>query len=626
MMEVPRTEVDLTQEEIIEPDILTRIDDSLSAEKSWRERSQTIQEIYHGRLTAGGKATKTRSRFNSLNANVGVLLPALYSNPPKPEIESRNANPMPVENMVVQALQDTTSVFLEDTPHSDAFKNAIKERLIAGRGTVRVRWDPVMKTEPTIDPLTQAPQVDEFGNVVTTQRKVLDNLELEHVYWENYTQEAVSEWSKVGWVAFRHLYTETEFMDRFGDAMSVQQLVAEGKLQEIFKWTDQSARRISAKVPSRAQNQKNRLQDIKQKALVWEFWDKETREVIWICSDMEGKVLQVDEDILQLRNFFPCPKPLLAFTTTDNLIPTPEYEIYQDLAAEIDDISDRIAALVRRIKVRGAYNASYERLAEILKADDGEMLAVNGLDLEADLNKALLVVPNDDIIQSLQVLYQSRTEAKNAMYEVTGISDIVRGQTKASETLGAQRIKSQFASMRIEDRKTEVEEFCRASLELMVEIISEHFDAESIAFFSGKMLDEPALTILREDAMRISRIRIETDSTIAIDDAADQQAMSGMFQSLALVLQQLMPMVQGGIMPLPVAVEVVKMAIKPFRGHRKLELLLDAYMASMGMVPGATPPPPPPGAVTPGAPVDDPTLPVGRPEGITTVAQPGPLQ
>jgi hypothetical protein len=39
-------------------------------------------------------------------------------------------------------------------------------------------------------------------------------------------------------------------------------------------------------------------------------------------------------------------------------------------------------------------------------------------------------------------LYKARDIVKKEIYEITGFSDIVRGQSKASETLGAQQIKA----------------------------------------------------------------------------------------------------------------------------------------------------------------------------------------
>lgn len=584
---------DLAAQDIVRKEILERIEDSLRVEREWRVRGQKVQQIYRGDLNAAGIYSKTGSRFNVLNSNVGILLPSLFSQPPTAEIKSRAALPSAEEDNVTEALQKTLEVFLDDSDNAEAFKAAIKELLLPGRGTVRIRWDPIVETKPRVDQLGQ-PVMGPDGQPAVDNEKLLDQMYIEHVYWEDYTHEATAQWAKCGWVAYRHLMTEGEFMANFSNVKAVQELIAAANTESIFKWTDASANKLkgSARGENNNRGRNDGLQDVIKKALLWEFWDKSTREIVWICQDMNGSVLRIDPDPLGLKNFFPGPKPMLSVTTTDSMIPTPEYMIYQDLAQEIDEISDRIAALTRRIKVRGAYDASQENLANILTADDGVMIAINGYDISQDLSKHLYIVPINDLVQSLQILYQARDAAKQAMYEVTGISDIIRGQTRASETLGAQRIKSQFATLRIEDRKRMVEGFARDVLRIMAEIICEHFSAESIFYFSGVMVQPQAFALLRSDGMRSSKIDVETDSTISIDETADQQSMSGMLQSLGLVLQQLMPMVQAGTMPLPIAIEMLKLATRPFKQSRNLAMLLDKYMAILTQqAPGGSPMP-----------------------------------
>lgn len=577
-MPEPEEDVDVNLEEhmIIKQEILDRIDDSLKVERDWRDKGQVIQQIYKGKLSARGLESKSKVRFNMLNANVGVLLPSLFSKSPKADIRSRSSLPMPPEQEAAEILENMSNIFLDNTETYTQLKSAVKELLLPGRGTVRVRWDPLME---------ELPAVDQMGNPTVIYDKLLDMLYFEHVYWEDYTHEAVSNWEDVGWVAYRHLFTEGEFMAHFGDSASVQMYLQKGKKSEIFKHTDHSASNNRHQGDRQVHKSNDELQDKIMKALVWEFWDKSTREVIWICEDMHGHVIRIDPDPLQLENFFPSPQPLFAVTTTDTLLPTPEYEIYQDLAVEIDEISDRIAAIVKRIKVRGAYNGAQENLADILRAEDGVMKAVEGIDIDFDISNHVYILSNADNVAALQQLYASRHEAKQAMYEVTGISDIVRGQTRASETLGAQRIKSQFANLRIQDRKDAVENFCRDSIRIMVEIIAQHFDPQSFAYYLGFMPSPEAIQLMRSDGLRLSKIDVESDSTVVADEQAEIEAMSAMMQSLGMAMQQMIPLVQQGILPMPVAIEFLKMLVKPFKNSREVMMMLDQTMAMMQQQP-----------------------------------------
>jgi hypothetical protein len=588
------------RQEIVMKEILDRIDDALRVERDFRKRGQTILQIYRGELDASGTYTKDASRYNILNANVGILLPSLYSQNPKPEVRSKGFSNPPGLDAVVSALDKILTSFMDNRATYDAHYAAIQELLLPGRGQVRVRWDPIVE-EVAPDPM--------MPDQTPVHEKLLDMMSVEHVYWEDFTHEQTSSWETVGWVAFRHLFTEKVFEAHFADSVAYQKYVAEGKKDEVFRWTDKSAYSALGKETqqSRSAYSSSDLQDVIKKALVWEFWDKSTREVIWICQDMNGSVLRIDPDVLKLRGFFPCPKPLLAVTTSDRLIPTAEYVIYQDLAAELDLISERINALTSRLKIRGAYNGAQEELADILTASDGVMKAINGLDYNFELSKNIYVVDISPVVGALQQLYIARENAKQAMYEITGISDIVRGETRASETLGAQRMKTAFASLRIQTRKTMVENFCRDVVRIMAEIVSEHFSPESIMYYTGVQLGPEEAMLLQNDGLRLSNIDIQTDSTMAPNDQEDQQQIGMMLQSLAQVMQQIVPMVTGGMMPLPIAFELMKMATKPFKHSADLTQLLNQYaamlMGGMGpqQLPGMMPPGAPPGSQPPGA-------------------------
>lgn len=559
-------------------EILSRIDDSLKIERDWRNVGQVVQQIYRGELDASGKGTKNSSRFNSLNSNTTILLPSLFSKSPKPDIRAQSDSTNQFIDQGCTILEKLSEVILETSDSYEAIKAAVLEVLLPGRGTCRIRWDPIVE-------VTQVPDPTNPGAMVEQYEKLLDRLYLEHVYWEDFTYEQTPSWQSTGWVAFRHLMTEDTFMMHFGEEPIVQQWVAAGKKNEIFRWTDKTAGRSREgnNVPNNSEN----LQDVILKAMVWEYWDKSTREVVWICNDMGGYVLRISPDPMGLTNFFPCPRPLVAVTTTDQQLPVPEYTIYQDLAGEVDSISDRIAALVKRIKVVGAYDGAQEELKEVLRQEDGNMKSINGLDINFDLSKHIWLLPLNELVQALQILYQSRNESKQAMYEVTGISDIVRGQSHASETLGAQQMKTQFAALRIEDRKHSVEFFAQHIVEIICEVVAKHFSPESIFYYTDIQPYPQTMEILQKDGLRISRIRIETDSTIMADTAAEQENMAKMLQALGFVLQQVGPLVQQGILPLPIAMELVKLALRPFKHSRKVTELLDQAMMQLMVQAGA---------------------------------------
>jgi hypothetical protein len=70
---------------------------------------------------------------------------------------------------------------------------------------------------------------------------------------------------------------------------------------------------------------------------------------------------------------------------------------------------------------------------------------------------------------------------KQTIYEVTGISDIVRGASKANETATAQQIKGQWAGLRISTRQKRFADFARDLIRLKAEVIAERFDPQTLS-------------------------------------------------------------------------------------------------------------------------------------------------
>ena len=118
------------------------------------------------------------------------------------------------------------------------------------------------------------------------------------------------------------------------------------------------------------------------KASVWEIWCKGENLVKWV-SIGHPKILDEGPPHLAFDGFWPCPKPVYATLTTDNLIPTPDYRYYQDQAQEIDDLTDRIGRIQDQLKLVGFYPGGSENAGQIEKAlepgFENKMVAVDSL-------------------------------------------------------------------------------------------------------------------------------------------------------------------------------------------------------------------------------------------------------
>ena len=341
-------------------------------------------------------------------------------------------------------------------------------------------------------------------------------------------------------------------------------------------------------------------------------------------------MLRIDPDSLNLTGFFPVPKPLLAVTTTDTMIPKPYYDIYAKLADDLDETSQRISKLTEKIKVRGGYNAANKDIANLLTADDGKMIPVAGVDLlNGGLQNHIWLVPIREWVAALQELYLARDQIKMAIYEVMGISDIMRGSTDPNETATAQRIKGTMGVGRLEDQKKACATFARDLMRLKAEIIAKNFDAETLTRMTGEEVTPEILDILRNDFDRTCSIDIETDSTVAVDEQIEMEGNAQMMQVVGTILSSAQGLLATGILPPPMVIqftlEFIKMALHPIRNSRGIVELIDDFQetiaaqiadpmqAMMMLPPGAPGAPSGPGVPGQGGPPGAAPLPPGGP-------------
>jgi hypothetical protein len=137
--------------------------------------------------------------------------------------------------------------------------------------------------------------------------------------------------------------------------------------------------------------------------------------------------------------------------------------------------------------VRGIYATSQQDIQNLATADDGELVPAQGLEMmmEGGLDKAIAWWPIEPAVKASQQLYQQRDAVKQTIYEVTGLSDILRGASHASETATAQNIKNQWGSLRIQRMQADVQRFARDLFRLKAEIIATKFSMQNLSMMTG---------------------------------------------------------------------------------------------------------------------------------------------
>lgn len=538
-----------------------------SHEKNWRDRANKI--IKRFRDEDSSEDVERAPRFNILYANTEVLQGVLYQRTPIPDVRRRFLEKDPTGREAAQALQRALSYCVDSYDFDSVMRAAITDYLLPGRGLAKVKYVP-----------TFAPMMDEAGEPVhdeagePMEQVIYETVETEYVDWEFVRFSPAKRWNKLRWIAFGELLTREELVKQFGEL---------GR-KCVLHWADKDKQE----------------DDTLKRALVWTLWNKSDKKVYVFSEGLPDQYLKTLDDPLNLKDFWPCPKPIYSIQSTGTMIPVPEYTQYQDQAIELDNITSRIDVLVDALRRRGIYNASYPELEKLQSAGDNEFIAIEKYTelTEKGIQSAIWQEPIDVIAAVLINLYNQREQIKQTIYEVTGLADIVRGTSDSSETLGAQQLKARYAGSRTAPRQKAIQDFARDIYRLKAEIIAEKFSPQTLAMMTGfnffmteqekqagalnlndprlkKPSWESVMKLLKDEQLRGFRIDIETDSTIEPDAGEEQKNRIELLTAITQFIEGVGPAVASGQIPPETAKEMLSFGVRSFKLSPQLEDSLD---------------------------------------------------
>jgi hypothetical protein len=278
---------------------------------------------------------------------------------------------------------------------------------------------------------------------------------------------------------------------------------------------------------------------------------------------------------------------------------------------ELNQLTRRIKNVARAIKAKGVYDGGLgPDIKKLLEADDNEFVPAetpSSLAADKGFQNAIWFMPIEQLIVVLTQLYQARDACKQTIFEITGISDILRGATQASETATAQTIKNQWGTLRLKRSQKEVARYARDLLRLMLELAATKFSEETWAKMTGlpyllaaqvqqlqmtmQMLQgqgpspqlqqlqqqsqQPqwgqVLAVLRDDVLRSYKVDIETNSTVEPEATEDQKQISELFTAIGQFLNGVGPLVAKGVLPFQVAQTMLLTIVRRFRFGTEIE-------------------------------------------------------
>jgi hypothetical protein len=550
--------------------------------RKFHDEARRIVQRYLDKRDAYGR---DESKVNLFWSTMKVLLSMLYARPPKADVsrtfQDYEDDVARVAGTMLQRILNRG--FDDDTSNWDTnVRQGIEDWLVVGLGQIWLRYE--VKTEPYVIPAQVDPMTGmELMPEQEAERIVDEDAPCDYIYWEDFYWSPARTWGEVRWVARRVYMTKDQLEARFGE--EIAKIVPLGKTSSQSNVNDQEVKH-----------------DPWTKAEVYEIWCKENRKVYWYAKGSDV-ILDVKDDPLQLGGFFPCPKPVAANVTSSNFMPRADYIFAQDQFNELDEINTRITWLTRAAKVVGVYDKSAEGIQRVFsQGAENQLIPVDNWALFAErggIKGQVDWIPIDQVTNAIERLRQYRQDKVMQIYEVLGISDVMRGSSKASETATAQQIKAQFGSTRVQLMQFYIADWITQALRIKAEIICKHWQPETIIRRSNiertpdAALAGQAIQLLKDEEMAEYRVNIEADSMAAMDWAAERDAAVQFMQGLGAFISQVAPMAQSVPGAAPVLLSLLQWSVSKFRVSTQIESVLDQAITGLKQQ-GIQPPAPSP--------------------------------
>ena len=555
--------------------------------KKWDARATKIIRRYRDDVRNNGTTGYEAARFNVLWSNVQTLVPAVYARMPKADVSRRFSDNDSVGRVASLLIERTLDYEIEHySDFRSAMRHSVEDRFLGGRGTAWVRYDPQIKKQDVPEDGWQITDVSEdesdegsYGqaaNFMSGTEAAPEEIETEcapvdYVHWKDFGHNSARTWEEVT-IVWRWVYmSEDAVKERFGEELC-RKIPFDASPDALTKY-----------------GQGSRMND---KAKICELWDRETGMAYWLHESVP-EMLDERDDPLELEGFFPCAKPLYATTTSDNLIPIPDFILYQDQAQELDILTDRIDGLVKALRVRGVYDASQPALQRLLtEGDNNTLIPVDkwmAFSEKGGLKGSIDLLPLDQIANTLLQCYQAQSNIKGQIYEITGISDIIRGVGAASETATAQQIKGQYAGLRLRQMQDSVAMFASELLRIKAQIICTKFQDKTILEQAAaqqmsqadQQMIPAALQLIRNSPLRSFRIQVDADSLVQLDENQNKQDRVEFLNAFSNFLREAVPAGQSTPELAPMLLEVMKFGVSGFKQANAIEGTIDTALQQL---------------------------------------------
>ena len=543
--------------------------------KQWKDRCKKIEKRLRDDeediSSSEPGAPWGKCRFNVLYTTTQVFKPATYSRPGNPECERRWKDKDPLGRFAAEIAERLAKHVRDSEKFHRSMLACRDDLLLFARNSSWVRYeadfgDPILdeKGQPVLDE-NQKP-IPELKD----ERVVVDYVCTVDDFGHNVCRN-----EDEIYLRWRHVCMEREEVEkRFGEDIA-----------EKLSYT--------AKQESIDDSLKKEAEEYNKKALITELCDKRKKKIFWLCKDYTEAFLDERDDPHSLKDFFPCPYSAYGLTTPRSLVPVPDFGQFKYQADILDEIVARTRMLIETIAVRGVRDGANAELSRLIESTrENFLIPVKDWMKFKDfggLKGAFELLPLDQQAATIKALDEQFGVQLERIYELTGLPDIIRGQSAPSESATAQQIKGDFAMSRLKERQQAMQVFCRDNIVLAVDMMLGHFSDKTIADII-KLKEFPeevqaafpqALQILRDDKQREYTIQLETDSTLSIDESTDKQKRIEFLQATGQYLNAAIQTISMTPAAAPMVFEMLLFGVRTFKPGRNIEYSIEQSIESI---------------------------------------------
>lgn len=513
---------------------------------------------YRGNAGASTMDDSSARKYNIFWSNVQVVKSALYATPPRPEIKRQHDDAKDDIARCAALILERIINFGLDKDLSDmhkSFDKAVDDLLIPGLGQVWCRYE--VDTEKFMAPSEIPGKAPMEAERITREAAPTD-----YVSWEDFLFSVARTWEEVWWVGRRIWMRKSAFVRRFGSD----------------KW---NAVQTAAKTADR-KGETTPKGFVKGRAEVYEIYCQESNKVYWVSSGLD-ECLDEKEDPLKLDGFWPCPEPVLATHTTNEFLPRSDYTMVKDQYHELDILNDRISTITKALRVVGMYDKNSAELNNLLSGPEFAMIPVEDWESWAEkegMRGATDWFPVEVLAEVLDKLNLQRQAVIQQIYELTSISDIQRGASNPRETLGAQKLKAQFSSVRLQLKQQDVGKFVRSVIRIKCEIVRKHWQPETIKkvsaieYTESASFADAAIALLKSDDIAF-RVEVGEETLSLADYNAEREMRTELLTTMGQFLSQAGQMAMEYPAMLPYMIKMISWVLSSFRGSSDIESVID---------------------------------------------------